>query len=212
MPNIIKLVFVALIATIALSFAISGAGARRIETSEQGFLVRISPIIWSAAGNRLSCPLTLEGSFHSRILSKVCGQLIGHISQAQIPVGLEPPCQGGTARALTETLPWHVQYVSFAGRLPAITQIRFQVVGARFQTVIGGVTCLAGGTQAHPGAGAINIGGGGEGNSIRALPEFTIPLGGEFICGFAGNGTFEGSGEVFTLRTPQARITVRLVQ
>jgi hypothetical protein len=212
MPNTIKLMLAGLTATIVLSFAVSGVSARRIETSEQGFLTRWSPIVLSAAGNRVSCPMTLEGSFHSKTFSKVCGELIGYISKAQIPVGLEPPCVGGTATLLTETLPWHIQYVSFAGRLPNITSIRLQVTNTRVQFRAAGVTCLTGSTATNPDVGDIIIGGSGEGRQLRALPEFTIPLRGEFVCGFAGNASFEGTGEIFTLATPQTRITVKLVQ
>jgi hypothetical protein len=211
MPSTIKLTLAGMTATIALSFAVSGASARRIQTSEQGFLARWTNVAFNAGGNRISCPVTLEGSFHSKTTSKVCGQLIGYVTRAQIP-GAAPPCVGGTATMLTETLPWHIQYNSFAGRLPSITRIRVTIVQTRFQIASGGVTCLAGSTQEHPEGGDINIGASGEGRTLTALPEFTIPLGGEFLCNIAGNGNFEGTGEVFTLATPQVRLTVRLVQ
>lgn len=213
MQNTTKLVFAGLAATILMSLAVGSASARRIETSEQGFLARWtteSPLIFSAAGNRVSCPVTLEGSFHSKTLSKVCGQLVGHISTAQVPPA-SPPCQGGTATALTETLPWHIQYVSFAGTLPRITRIRLQLVGARFAITAGGVTCLAGTTQAHPAVSDVNVSATtGEATSLRALPEFTIPLGGEFICGFAGNGSFEGTTRILgsLVATPRDRKSV----
>jgi hypothetical protein len=212
MRNITKLAFAGLAATIVFSFAVGSASARRFETSEQGFLARWSPLIFNAAGNRISCPVTLEGSFHSKTLSKVCGQLIGYVTRAQVPTGLEPPCQNGTATALTETLPWHILYVSFAGRLPSISSIRIKLIGAKFQVRAAGVTCLTATTNANPAFGDIQVGASGEANRLRALPEFGIPLRGEFVCGFAGNGSFEGTAEVFTLVTPQARITIRLVQ
>jgi hypothetical protein len=210
MRNSTKLVLAGLSAALLLSLAVGSASARRIETSERGFLVRFSELSFNAAGNRVSCPVTLEGSFHSRTLSKVSGQLIGYITQAQVP-STEPPCVEGTATALTTTLPWHIQYNSFAGRLPTISRIRITLVGARFQVhPRNSVTCLAGTTQANPSAGDINVEAGGGATTLRALPEFTIPL--EGFCGIAGNGNFEGTGEIFTLVTPQVRITVRLVQ
>lgn len=212
MRNTTKLVFAGLAATMLLSFTVGSASARRFEVSEQGFLARWSPLIFRTGSTRTSCPVTLEGSFHSKTLSKVCGQLIGYVTTAQVGTG-EPPCQGGTARALTETLPWHILYVSFAGRLPNITSIRIKLIGARFQINVSGNVCLAGTTSAHPAFGDINVGTRGEANTLRALPEFTIPIEGpEFICPFVSPGVFEGTAEVFTLITPQARIIVKLVQ
>jgi hypothetical protein len=210
-----KLMLAGLAATVVLSLAVGSASARRIQTSEQGFLARWTNIVMGGSGFRISCPLTLEGSFHSRTLSKVCGQLIGYVSKAQIPTGLEPPCSGGTATILTETLPWHIRYASFAGRLPNITRIRVQLVNTRIQVhPRETATCLTGSTPSHPDVGDINIGASGEGRTLVALPEFSIPLSGEgeFLCNLAGEAIFEGSGEIFTLVTPQVRITVRLVQ
>jgi hypothetical protein len=193
-----------------LGVVASTAGAKRFETSERGFLVRFGTLAFNTAGNRVSCPVTLEGSFHSRTLSKVSGQLIGYITQAQVP-STEPPCVEGTLTALTTTLPWHIQYNSFAGRLPTITRIRITLVGARLQLhPRNSVTCLFGSTQANPFAFDVNVEATGGVNTLTARPEFTIPL--EGFCGIAGNGAFEGTGEIFTLVTPQVRITIRLVQ
>jgi hypothetical protein len=212
MRNTTKLVFAGLAATIVMSFAVGTASARRISTSEQGFLARWTNLVFEGAGVKISCPVTLEGSFHSRTLSKVSGQLIGHVTRAQVPTGLAPPCIGGKATALTETLPWHIQYNSFAGTLPNITRIRIALIGAKFQIEEGTFLCLAATTQARPAMGDVEVTG-GSANRLRALPEFTIPLGGEFFCSVSGqSGNFSGTAEVFTLVTPQARITVRLVQ
>jgi hypothetical protein len=203
-----------LLSTFLMVVAVSGAAARRFETTEQGFLARFSPLVIQAGGaeHRVSCPLTLEGSFHSKTLSKVCGQLIGYLTRAQVPTGLEPPCQGGTATALTETLPWHILYNSFAGRLPNITSMRVLFRKVSYQIRNSGLTCQIATTEAHPAEGDILFGPRGEVGQMRLLEEFTIPLQGEVICPFAGEGKFEGAGEVFTLVTPQSRITFALVQ
>lgn len=143
---------------------------------------------------------------------QVCGQLVGYITAAEIPTG---DCTGGTATFLTETLPWHIQYRSFSGTLPAITRKRIHFVGWRVQINLGGITCLVGTTQSAPAVADINLSGAGEereATTIQLLPEFTIPLGGGFACTLAGNGRVSGTGEVFTLVTPQTRIKVRLVQ
>jgi hypothetical protein len=209
MRNIIRLVFAGLAATIVLSFAVGGATARRIEMTERAFLVRWSPLIFEAVGNRISCPVTLEGSFHSRTLSKVSGQLVGYITRAFVQ-GEEPPCQGGQATVLSATLPWHVLYVRFTGTLPRITTIRLSLRGAAFRIHDNntGFECLTTTTQNNPAMGDIGVTAEGVARTLTALPEFTIPL--AFPC--FGSGKFEGTGEVFTQITPQVRITVRLVQ
>lgn len=204
MRHTTKLVLAALVATILMSFAVGSASARRIETSEQGFLVRWTSLSFNAAGNRVSCPVTLEGSFHSRTLSKVCGQLIGYVSTAQ--VGPASVCQAGSATVLTESLPWHILYVSFAGELPRIERIRIKLIGAAFR-ISAGIACLATTTHTNPAVGDINVEASGGANTLTALREFSIPTNCPFV-----SGNFEGTGEVFTLITPQRRIFVRLVQ
>lgn len=211
MRHTTKLVFAALAAAILMSFVVGSASARRIETSEQGFLIRWSPLIFSAGTNRISCPVTLEGSFHSRTLSKVCGQLIGYITTAQVP-STEPPCVNGTATALTATLPWHILYISFAGRLPNITRIRVLLKGAAFSIHTSILTCLATTSSTNPAVGDIEVEASGGANRLTALSEFLIPLSAPCPEFGVPNGAFSGTGEVFTLVTPQSRITVRLVQ
>ena len=60
-------------------------------------------------------------------------------------------CASGSATLLTETLPWHVQYASFAGTLPNITAVRYNIIGfARRIREIIGLTCLFRSTTAEP--------------------------------------------------------------
>lgn len=204
-----KLLFAALVATTFLSFAVSSASARRIEASNQTFRAVWSGLEFIAAGKLIRCPVTLEGSFNSKTISKVCGQLIGRISIARVA---EARCASGTARALTETLPWHIQYLGFIGRLPTITGIREILIGARFQVrTPEGLVCLAGTTQEHPGAGIVELEG-TVARTLRADETAEIPLGGSFICSFGGLSHFAGIAEVFVQGSTTTRITVRLVQ
>jgi hypothetical protein len=128
-----KLVLVTLTAAIVLGSAVGTAGARRFELSNQAIRA-----IWPTFElsdvplTRVSrCPITLEGSFHSRTLSKVCGQLVGYITEATTR---KEGC-GAEARSLwmdegeIVTLPWHLRFESFTGALPNITTIRLQVIG-----------------------------------------------------------------------------------
>jgi len=194
-------------ATAFLSLAISSASARRIEISEPRFR-----IVWAAftvAGNgveEVRCPVTLEGSLHSRTISKLSGDLIGYVTHAAIASG---SCTGGTAAFLTESLPWHIQYLGFSGTLPNITTLRWIVVGLRYQLVVGGFTCLTGSTQSSPAGINMSIASG----VMRTATDdetLTIPL--EGVCSFVGSDRLKGTAEVFALGSTTTRITVRLVQ
>jgi hypothetical protein len=204
-------------AALAMALAVSGASARRIAASEANFLVAwppSSPIVLEAAGNTIRCPVTIDGSYHSRTISKVCGLLIGYINQAIVG---NSACTSGHMTALTETLPWHIRYFRFRGGLPMIEEFDLLIVGARFKDeASGGLECLWGTTNAHPGVGAVNLTSEVEEGlivaSMSALPEFTIPLsGGEFLCSLAGNMHIEGRGNVSGTAVGRPAITVRLV-
>lgn len=212
-----KLLVAAFAATALMALAVGSASARRFELNDQTFLAAwtaTSPLTFEAAGNNISCPVTIDGSFHSRTLSKVCGQLIGYVNQAIVA---NAACTGGTATALTESLPWHIRYFRFSGVLPAITLIYVFLVGARFRvTTGGGLSCLTQTTAANPAVGNINlvpeVGNIRKVTSLVALPEFTIPLMGGFACAIAGNGRFEGTGSVTSSEAGRRKILVVLVQ
>lgn len=211
MRNRSKLLLAAFTATIVMSLAVGSASARRFEVSSQNFRIRWAPLIFAAGGGvSVSCPVTLSGSFHSKTLSKVSGQLIGYVNVAQVGAG-EPPCTGGTARARTESLPWHVQYNSFGGSLPRITSVTLTLVGARFEIVAAGVRCEAGTTQANPAWGRVTLNASGVATEFKALEERTIPLGGEFLCNFVSPANVAG-GTTSVDNGAGAAITVRLVQ
>src|SRR4029077_15272287 len=90
-------------------------------------------------------------------IAKVAGQLTGFITTARLG-----PCASGTATILQETLPWHIQFVSFTGTLPNITAMTRSLVGGGFRVrEIGGVTCLTRSTATNPMRGILNIGAGG---------------------------------------------------
>src|SRR4029077_8994433 len=65
------------------------------------------------------CPVTLEGSLHSRTIPKIVRVLlIGAVSRVLIK---NESCTGGTASVLR--LPWHITYEGFRGTLPNITAV-----------------------------------------------------------------------------------------
>lgn len=91
------------------------------------------------------CSLTLEGSLHARTFAKSIGSLIGYINEATIT-----GCVFET-RILRETLPWHVRYSGFTGRLPEIRTMIDHVVGAGWRIrEVNGALCLGTSTAAEP--------------------------------------------------------------
>src|SRR5215213_7620345 len=150
-----KLILAGLTAAILLSFAVGSASANRLSISTRNVRVVWSNLQLEGGGSRIICPVTLEGSFHSSTITKTAGLLIGHISRASV-IGSTPPCTGGHATVLRETLPWHVTYESFAGTLPRPSRINIQLIGASFQ-VDQPTTCLARTTTTSPAKGSVEV-------------------------------------------------------
>jgi hypothetical protein len=215
-----KLLLTALTAALVFAAAVSTASARRFALSNQLYRVTWSEL--ELLGHEpfggtltIKCPVTLEGSLHSRTLSKVSGQLIGYVTAAFVR---SESCVGGTARVLTETLPWHVRYDRFIGALPGITGIRIQLVGAKFLvTFPPGINCLFTSTAREPAFGILEREAGGLVNRLRADETVTVPktpneqatLNSAFC---PPGGIFAGAGEVFLQGSTSTRISVTLVQ
>jgi hypothetical protein len=224
-----KLLLSAFVVALALSAAVSTAQARRFQLSNQHFLAIWEvneKLTFSAAGFfNIACKVTIEGSFHSATLSKVCGQLVGYVTEAEA----ERPCVGGEAWVLngierlsngtttTNTLPWHIRYNSFTGTLPNITGIRLQLIGASFlirAPVNNG--CLIKTTEARPAFGIVEREAGGNVTGLRAEEVPTIPTL-VVLEGICAAGSFAGKARVFLQSESapileQTKIVVRLVQ
>jgi hypothetical protein len=214
-----RLVFAALTAAVVLGGAVGTASARRLEISNQAIravwaTLKFAPSPTSSINAR--CPVTLEGSFHSKTISKVSGQLVGYITRAENANGTVPPCryEGGISelRILRETLPWHVQYSEFRGTLPRITAVSLRLVRASFR-LRGpfGEACLYASTAAQPAFGIVTINENtGQVTGLRADETRSIPL--SAPNGFCpAEGIFEGSASV-TVQNTTTAITIRLVQ
>jgi hypothetical protein len=209
----------AAVAAVTLALALTaGASARRIALTEQNFLASwtpTSPIAFNAAGHAIRCPVTIDGSFHSRTVSKVCGQLVGYVNRAIVANSV---CTNGHFTAQTETLPWHIRYLRFSGTLPIISLLYIVLVGGRFTfETAEGILCEMGTTAEHPAVGNIEIRREGETGFLKAerliaLPEFTIPLGGGFICRLGGEVSFEGTANLTGTTAGRTRTLVTLVQ
>jgi hypothetical protein len=187
-----KLILAALSATMLLGIGVSSATARSFEIGswERGFR-----IVWTALEfsnnvglETVRCPVTLEGTFHRSTYAKVSGTLIGYVTRAIIR-GERTSCTGGTARIFGESLPWHLQYSSFAGTLPDIESVTLVMLGAHFgaEPAGSGLTCNGRTEAGHPGV--IQIRSPGVVGRLRfirsAVPSGRIPLEGSGLCAFA---------------------------
>lgn len=136
-----KLVLAALGSALLLAAFVGSASANRLSQNETGFRDIYTPLTFVPSfGTAARCPVTLEGTFHSRTITKTEGTLVGFVTRVSVGT-----CESGRARADTETLPWHIQYGGFTGTLPNITGITQYLIRPTFE--IGGeifgqpVTC-----------------------------------------------------------------------
>lgn len=168
---------------------VANASANRFSLSQQPVRITFHPITFNnnaGIGSPVRCEVTLEGSFHSRTITKVVGLLWGHISRAVIK---SETCTGGSSTILRETLPWHVRYGGFSGVLPAISTVTLQVVGLAGRIQTAEIACLAMTTAARPTVAIAQIGT----QFLRLDETRTIPLSGGAFCGFA-EGSLAGEG------------------
>ncbi|HZV74773.1 MAG TPA: hypothetical protein VFF79_13745 [Conexibacter sp.] len=209
-----KLALAALTATLVMALAVGSASANRFSVSNQQFRVVWNPLnfIVEFTGIRVACIVTLEGSFHSRVIAKTIGALVGYVSRA-----IAGGCTEASATILTATLPWHLTYEGFSGRLPNITRIRLLLRRmAYIQQIFGGlVECLyadAGNNQTENAAGELELTAAGSANTLTTDPAIRLPF-------VRGSGLTEncpareglvGTGQV-TLLGNTTRITVTLI-
>ena len=209
-----KLVFAGLAATLLMAVAVTSASARNLSISNQNFRIVWTELIFSGGSASVTCPVTLEGTFHYRSIMKSPGALIGYVTRA-ISGSTQPPCRGGTATVDSETLPWHVTYRSFAGALPAIEKLSILLHSTSFHVtpVILGISVACAyrerGAAEENAAGIATREAGGAITTVRA--DETILLAkysGSSSCPTSGG--FRGTGEAFVLGT-NTRITLTLI-
>lgn len=146
-----------LAAAVLLTSLTASASARQFRLNALSFRA-----VWSepltitdpTLGTRIRCRPTFEGIFHSSVINKVIGTLIGLITSATVV----HPCVGegemwihnGTEAPLgvvkATSLPWHITYQGFRGALPEIITMRVLLRGIRITGVgklFGAVVCLA---------------------------------------------------------------------
>jgi hypothetical protein len=126
------------LAALVMAAGLTTATAGRLSTSSQNIRITFNNFQFSAEGiGTDECRVTLEGSLHSRTVSKTAGLLVGYITR--VTTG---SCTLGTT-VLTASLPWHVRYGGFNGTLPRLSGLfaRVSRVSASFGAL--GFVCLA---------------------------------------------------------------------
>jgi len=203
-----KLTLAGLTATLLMGLAVSAASASHLRVTNQNFRVTWSGLkfLEEGGGSLVTCPVTLEGSFHSATIAKVLGSLIGVVTRATVG---NSSCSGGHATILQATLPWHVRYNGFTGILPNITGVGLALAGVAFNVEVFFVNCLykENGTETAAGTAAVEpahaITSLNADNTIR-LPKFS----GGSLC--PASGGFEGAGNV-TVTGSTTKISVTLI-
>jgi hypothetical protein len=134
-------------ALLCLAAGIAAANRFEISNAERGFRLRWTSIKFIVAEKTVDCEVRINGSFHSRVITKTAGLLIGYVTEASF-INL---CTGGEGRFLTESLPWHLRYAAFTGTLPRIGSVVLQIIGLRALILpTGGVSCLLTTTATNP--------------------------------------------------------------
>jgi hypothetical protein len=193
-----KLLLATIGATVLLGALVGSASARTLSTSSTTLRSAFRTVTFNGAFGSIRCPVTLEGSLHSRTITKLRGSLIGYITRADLGA-----CETGRATILRETLPWHARYESFSGTLPNITRITIHVIGSSFRIQEPFAGCLARSTVESPAIGVFEREAGGAltGSEIQG----SIPT----TCGITGS--FSSTRDAPTVLNSAARITVTLI-
>jgi len=209
MRTIVKLSLAALTAAALLASLVGSASARSFSVTNRNFRAVFRPLTFQEPFNffRVTCNVTMEGTFHENTIPKVLETLLGYVTR----VGVTHPCTGGegwawngTEGALTgaSSLPWHIRYQGFTGTLPNITTIRVNLIRPKFS--INNGICL-GTYQPAAQRGILEITGGTT--RIRADESQIISR----IEGNCPEGRFAGTSEVVTLLGTTTAITVSLI-
>jgi len=200
-----------LAAAFILAAGLGTASARNLSATHQSLRATWAGLELTNSINTVTvrCPVTLEGSFHSRTIAKVANSLTGYITRAVLNSGA---CTNGRSTLLVETLPWHLTYEGFTGTLPSIATIRFLLIRVAFDIEDGTNVCLMVTTSEEPASGIAVLGVGGVVNGLRVDETRRIRLRngpGGLFCGL-GNGSLRGTGGLTVLGTSNS-VSITLI-
>jgi len=203
-----KLILAGLSAALLMSLAVGSAQANRLSTTNKNWRAVWSRLVFqNGTSNLVTCPVTMEGSFHSATIRKVLGALIGYVTRATAG----RPCSGGAATVNQASLPWHVTYEGFETALPNITEIFLLLRNVNFTVEVLGARCVYGRNEE-------NLNGVARRNTANG--EITLEdetgaegiltkISGGFLC--PGTGRFSQTSEPVTGLGSATRISVSLI-
>jgi hypothetical protein len=204
-----------LLAALLLAATLSTASARNLSLNEQGILVSWFSLEFQNVNATVRCPVTLDGSFHSRTIPKIGNLLIGAITEVRIK---SASCTNGSASINNATLPWHILYRGFNGSLPALRAVLLEIGRFRFTATALGIPCTYGNaTDTITYSGAVSASGEiteltpVSGNNIANIVEGRNP-GELFGCSRTGvlvSGP--GDGRVAQLNHWRESVIIRLI-
>jgi hypothetical protein len=201
--HICKLFAATAAAAVLLAALVGSSPAGRLSISNPRWRATYANLHINFPGGTYSCLLTLEGSFHSRTMSKTTGALVGHVITAQ---AVDTGCVGIRWTVLRETLPWHVRYAAFTGTLPSISSLAYSVTGFAFVIQESFLRCLFRSTEESPVYLTFRREAGGALTSVAL--NGTVPSG--EISGCGGSAGLEGTSSTLTNESG-SRITVTLI-
>jgi len=144
----VKLIMTTLAASLLLAAAVSTASATRLSVSNQNIRATWTSLEFQAPGVvTVRCQVTLEGSFHTRTITKTAGSLIGAVTKGIVK---QETCTNGSGATFNgveryngtttpQTLPWHITYESFSGSLPSISAVNILLQRFRFGLTVSGL-------------------------------------------------------------------------
>jgi len=197
-----------------LCCAVAGAPARQLQVVNYEFPFEMA---WSSLEfvigrvATVRCAVTLDGFLEGATFTKTGALQIGRVVAPSVGT-----CTGGSVTALTEGLPWAIDYSSFTGTLPVITGVGLTLIGLSASiTPREQPECLLVTEARHPGRVTANVtreaGGSLTIPTSRMDETASIPLRGGFleVCAMS-EATLKGTGtEQTEAGTPVA--TIRLI-
>jgi hypothetical protein len=199
---------VCLVVSIVTCIACGTAGANTaLQVSERYFTATFAGLsLIGDNGSRITCRVTLDGSFESANIGKTIGARRGEVTRATFA-----NCSGGYVVPISGSLPWRIHYQGFTGTLPNINSFRLHLVDAGIRIEVFYVIvfiCLAITSVERPLGFLAFRESMGNLITLMADPTGAIPLR-EITCA-AEEGTISGSGEIFEQGSSTRRIRMTL--
>lgn len=123
MLNRFRFVRVGLAAVLVLALGVGSASAARGFAISEALNITATAraMSFGPAESPIVCEVVRRISLH-RSVTKTAGNLLGFVTEATAR-----NCRGGLVRMLSETLPWHIVYLSFSGTLPNATRAQVMI-------------------------------------------------------------------------------------